>query len=159
MKRASSRLSCRALGLLGLPSLLAASLTGCGSGTPTVPLGPQPAEVTGVPVPYPPPPAQVEVVPLRRRETCFWRDGSWDFRGGQWEWVKGGWMAEQHSCYFAPGETHFESTPTGVSLVFRRGSWFDNATGKPCEPPPACAEDSARLSRSGADLAQRSEPW
>lgn len=119
-------------------------LGGCSSTTPTVPTGPRPdGDEKAVSVPFPPPPARVEVIPLRRRDTCLWLDGSWDYRGGAWVWLKGAWLEGDSPCFYVPPHTRFESTPAGTALVYSRGQWYEKtALNAICQPPPVCADTS-----------------
>ncbi len=116
-------------------------IAGCASTTPTVKTTPQPPSVAGVPVPFPPPPARVEVIPLRQRDSCKWRDGYWEFRAGEWQWSKGVWLnPAADGCAYAAPATRFESTPAGTALVYRASAWFDVETGASCVTPAECTE-------------------
>jgi hypothetical protein len=79
------------------------------------------AGAAGVVVPTPPPLARVEVVPdppASLTEPC-WIDGAWDYRGRDWRWNPGRWIACDPSLGYAP--PRLERRPTGA-LVFFAGA-------------------------------------
>lgn len=129
----------------------------CGGTTPTVRLGARPKNASaGVAVSFPPPPAKIEVIPLRRRDDCLWRDGYWEQRSGAWVWVKGAWLEESQDCSYAPPVTRFESTPAGKTLVYRKGEWFRRDDSKTaCDVPAPCTtsleEAASEDAPSGSD--------
>lgn len=116
---------------------------GCGSSTPLVPTGPHPPEATVISqrVEFPPPPAQAEVLPLRRRNDCLWRDGHWEWDGRGWRWVRGAWVLPPPGCYYARPETEWVRSGGGSVLIYRRPRWYpdpeENTLGR-CEEARSC---------------------
>lgn len=126
---------------LQLASLLA--LGACGGKTPLVEEGPpgQPRD-GGTRVHRMPPPAKVEVIPLRRSPTCVWLDGYWDYRGGDWRWVKGAWIEPPEDCHYTPPSTRFEQSSGGSIPIYRRGEFYPDEPGGKCEAVKRCAEQT-----------------
>jgi hypothetical protein len=119
----------------------------CGSPSVLVPKGPHvpSEEAAPIRVKRPPPPAQIEVMPLRRNNECFYRDGSWSPKGRSWTWTKGDWVLVPDGCYYAPAQTRYEILEIGTTLVHRSGSWHP-VTSKgqsKCAPVQTCPDANA----------------
>ncbi len=124
--------------------LLAVSGSGsaaCGSSTTLVPESPVGAarKSPGSRVPYPPPPAKVEVIPLRRRDECLWRDGFWVFKGASWRWTPGAWVIPPLDCTYARSETRWEKNGGTTKLLFFPPEWQPEEPGGKCEEPKSCS--------------------
>ncbi len=90
-------------------------------------------------VPYPPPPARVEVLPLRRRDECLWRDGYWMWDGSGWDWESGAWLVPPEECEYVRPETHWEKDNGNMRLVFHPPEWHPAEAGLKCAEPRACS--------------------
>lgn len=126
-----------ALGAFCLFALLGA----CSSGTGIVRTGPHlpGKEPKPIRVSEPPPPVQIEAIPLRRNEDCFYRDGAWENDGSGWRWRKGEWILPPADCYYAPPQTSYEEFDVGTALVHRPGVWHPRGKdGKRCPKAKPC---------------------
>lgn len=129
----------RGLTLGAVVSMLGA----CGGGTPLVESGPPGERDGGTRVHRMPPPAKVEVIPLRRSPTCEWLDGYWDYRGGDWRWVKGAWIEPPKDCHYSPPSTRFEQSSGGSVPIYRPGAFYPDEPGGKCEAIERCAEQAS----------------
>lgn len=73
-----------------------------------------------LPVPYPPPAAFAEVVPPRPKD-ALWIDGHWAWRGGQFVWERGGWVAPPAGARFAHWRIRYSQDGT---LMFAEEAWY-----------------------------------
>ncbi len=131
------RTTCSKLSRAVLIGLLACACTKKDFG---VPRGPHRAAQEDEPerVKKPPPPAEVEVVPLRRNDTCLYMDGYYKPTQGTWIWQQGEWVVPPADCYYAPPETHYEKVTGGTTLVHRKGVWLKNKGSGLCEDAQPC---------------------
>lgn len=115
--------------------------SGCGSSTAIVPETPVGTARTsqGARVPYPPPPAKVEVVPLRRRDECLWRDGFWMFKGAGWRWTPGAWVIPPLDCTYTRSETRWVKEGGNAKLFYFPPEWQPEEPGGKCEEPKSCS--------------------
>lgn len=123
-------------------------LTGaCSSNSGVVPLGPHRPDTEPAPkrVRNIPPPVEIQVMPLRRNDACYFLDGHHEPDGDDWIWKKGEWILPPSDCYYAPPTTRYERISGGTTLVFRAGVWLPkDENGPPCasaEPCPAANTD------------------
>lgn len=72
--------------------------------SPAVPVPPQTERRSDLPrtVPYPPPPARVEEIGPPPNERARWVDGWWQFDGGEYRWIPGGWLEPPPGKIYAP---------------------------------------------------------
>ncbi|HYQ30619.1 MAG TPA: hypothetical protein VER04_25485 [Polyangiaceae bacterium] len=89
-----------------------------------------------LPVPYPPPAAFAEVVPSAPNGDAVWIDGHWAFRGGQFIWERGGWVAPPAGARFAHWRIRYSQDGT---LLFAEEVWYD-AKLKPMASPQKLRE-------------------
>jgi len=73
-------------------------------------------------VPYPPPAAFAEVVPKAPNGDALWIDGHWAWRGGQFVWQRGGWVAPPKGARFAHWRIRYSQDGT---LQFAEETWYD----------------------------------
>ena len=90
-------------------------------------------------VPYPPPPAQVEVIPLRRREECLWRDGYWGWKGAGWRWTDGAWVIPPEACSYARPETRWVKENSSAKLLYFAPEWLPDEAETKCAEPRSCS--------------------
>jgi hypothetical protein len=88
-----------------------------------------------LPVPYPPPAAFAEVVPPGPKG-ALWIDGHWAWRGRQFIWQRGGWVAPPSGSRFAHWRIRYAQDG---SLLFAEEAWYD-AKLKPMESPKKVVE-------------------
>jgi hypothetical protein len=79
-------------------------------------------------VPYPPPVGRVEFVPPQTEKDAVWLDGSWVWRGRDWDWSAGHWQRPPFPQARYAGATTVRS-PSGT-LFFYPGRWY-RADGEP----------------------------
>ncbi len=73
-------------------------------------------------MPYPPPAAFAEVVPPKPNGDALWIDGHWAWRGGQFVWERGGWVAPPAGSRFAHWRIRYAQDGT---LLFAEETWYD----------------------------------
>lgn len=134
-RRGSNELRLLAL-LLGAGALS----PGCGSSVALVPESPPESARVRKPtrVPYPPPPAEIEVLPLRRRDECLWRDGFWTWKGASFRWTNGAWVVPPEGCTYAKPEARWEKNGGVTRLVYYPPEWQPEEPGTKCVEPRAC---------------------
>ncbi len=115
--------------------------SGCGSPVELVVEAPEGVDrrAPAVRVPYPPPPAQVEMLPLRRRDECAWRDGYWQWAGVSWAWTAGAWVVPAEDCEYVRPETRWMKDNGSMHLVFHPPEWRSTEPNASCAEPKACA--------------------
>ena len=120
---------------------LAALALACSADTGIVPMGPHRPNKEPRPlrVRTPSPPVELQVLPLRRNQECFFLDGHYVPKGDAWHWIPGKWILPPEDCYYAAPSTRYEKLDVGTTLVFRAGAWHPNSEDDPeCSPVRAC---------------------
>jgi hypothetical protein len=131
----------RAVGTLCIVLVLAPNASGCGNHAELVIEAPDDVarEAKSLRVPYPPPPAEVEVLPLRRRDECLWRDGYWRWDGASWAWESGAWIVPPEDCEYVRPATLWKKDNGNLRLVFHPPEWRPTEPGLKCAEPRACS--------------------
>jgi hypothetical protein len=83
-------------------------------------------------VPYPPPAAVPEVAPPRpSKQGAAWLDGSWQWTGDTYVWLRGGWVVPPRGARIVPWTLRYEDDG---SLWFSPTDWVDEQ-GRPIRHP------------------------
>jgi hypothetical protein len=113
----------------------------CGPTTDVVLETPEgtPRTAKGVRVPFPPPPAEIEVIPLRRRDECFWRDGFWQWSQTGWSWRPGAWELPPVGCTYTRPTTRWVKDAGTLKLLYFGAEWQPEEPGIRCSEPRSCS--------------------
>lgn len=118
------------------------ALFACSNAVPQVAKGPHPQSggVWPLPVDSRAPLPQVQVVPPRPNDSCYWLDGEWTWQRNTWTWREGSWVRFDSQCYYAQSTLTWQGGPgsEGV-LYFTPAQWYHRSTQERCAPAVVCA--------------------
>ncbi len=142
------------LGPAAILALLAASAAsgvelGCSSRLPHPPYVQQPTSAL-VAVAFPPPPAKHEFVPAQPTSDAVWIDGEWVWRGRQYRWKPGRWVAVPAGALFSPWA---QVRDREGNLYVAPGTWR-NAANQDLPEPPALAVAASNSAEATGDASR-----